>query len=346
MENGFEETKSRGTVAVGLDIGTMTICCARSDVDEVKMIRNVFLPIDREEIALSELTDISFVQSDDGDIFIIGDDAFRFANIFGQKVSRPMERGLISPKEISAIDVLTLMVKDIIGDTKDKDVYCSYSIPAESIDEGRSVIYHEKVFARILGTIGINYTAVNEGMAIVYSECQKERFSGVGISLGAGMANTCVAYKGVEVLKFSTARSGDWIDKSVSESLSIVQNRVTSIKERHLNIEEGFASYPDKKVRRVLEAIEYYYSALVNYTIRKIIKEFEERVEIEVEEKLPIVVSGGTSLPRGFLQLFQSILGRYTLPFEVLEVRQARNPLTAVASGLLVKTLADVESLR
>lgn len=346
MVNGIEETQKRGTVAAGIDIGTMNIACARSDLDEIKMMRNVFLPINREEIALSELTDISFVQSDDGDIFIIGDDAFRFANIFGQKVSRPMERGLISPKEISAIDVLTLMVRDIIGDTKDKEVYCSYSIPAESIDEGRSVIYHEKVFARILNSIGVNYTAVNEGMAIIYSECQKERFSGVGISLGAGMANTCVAYKGVEVLKFSTARSGDWIDKSVSESLSIVQNRVTSIKERYINIEEGFASNSNKKIRRVLEAIEYYYSALVNYTIKRIIKEFEERVEIEVEEKLPIIVSGGTSLPKGFLQLFQSILRGHTLPFEVLEVRQAKSPLTAVASGLLVKTLVDVESLR
>ena len=60
------------------------------------------------------------------------------------------------------------------------------------------------MFARILNTIGVNHTSVNEGMAIIYSECAKENFSGIGISFGAGMANVTIAYKGIEALKFST----------------------------------------------------------------------------------------------------------------------------------------------
>lgn len=333
-------------LCLGCDIGTMNICLARSDTNEVKMVRNVFLPVERESISISELSSINYVETEDKNIFIIGDDAFKFANIFGKEVSRPMQRGLISPKEINAIDVLTLIIKSLIGDISDRETYCSFSIPAESIDEERSVTYHEKVFSRILASLGINHTSVNEGMAIVYSECEKEKFSGIGISFGAGMCNVCIAYKGVEAAKFATSRSGDWIDNEVAKSLGLIPNRVTSIKEKYLNLEESFSVHKDKKIARVIEALQYYYSALLNSTIKRIIAEFKSKVSIEVDVPLPIVVSGGTSLPKGFINLFKTTLSSYSLPFEISEVRQARNPLTAVATGLLVKTMADVRSIR
>jgi hypothetical protein len=335
--------KDNKVLCIGADFGTMHICASRSDSDEVKLTRNVFLQVNKDEIVLSELTDINYVENEDGDIFIIGEDAFRFANIFGQEVSRPMERGLISAKEIAAIDVLTLMIKNLIGDVKQKEVYCNYSVPAEAIDEGRSVTYHEKVFSRILGSLGINHSSVNEAMAIIYSECAKEKFSGIGISFGAGMSNVCLSYRGIETLKFSTARSGDWIDKNVADSLGMITNRVTNIKEKYLNLEAGFTGEKNKKRKRILEALTYYHEALMNYTIKKFIKEFDEKVDLEIEDDIPIVISGGTSLPKGFVQLFKSVLTNYELPFEVSEIRRAGNPLTAVSNGLLIHTLSDVE---
>jgi len=339
-----KEEKKGNIVSVGLDVGTMHLCCARSDSKNLKITRNVFLPVEKDDVSINQLSNISYVESADGETFIIGSDAFEFANIFGKEVSRPMEKGLISPKEISAIDVLTLMLKDLIGDTKDKEVYCSYSIPAEAIDEGRSITYHENVFARILNSLGVNHTSVNEGMAIIYSECAKENFGGIAISFGAGMANVVVAYKGVEALKFSTARAGDWIDRQVSKDLDMVPNRVTNIKEKYMKL-TGAVDVKNKKTRRVLEALFYYHKALIEYTVKKIIKEFEEKVDIEVDEGIPIVISGGTSLPEGFLDLFKNIITSQELPFEVSEIRMARNPLTAVANGLLVRTMADVKDM-
>jgi hypothetical protein len=257
-------------VCVGLDVGTMHLACARSDDDEIKITRNVFLPLNTEDVSVSQLSDISYVEGDDGELFIIGSDAFNFANIFGQKVARPMESGLISSKEIYALDVLTLMIKDLIGDIKDNDAYCSYSIPAEAIDAGRSVIYHEKVFGQILSSLGINHTSVNEAMAIIYSECAKESFSGIGISFGAGMANVAVAYKGIEALKFSTARAGDWVDANAADSCGVVQNRVTSVKENSLDLTDPLAlKEKNKKKKLILSALYHYHEALINYTVLK-----------------------------------------------------------------------------
>jgi hypothetical protein len=334
--------KNPNVVCVGLDCGTMHLVAARSDTTDIKITRNVFLPINKDEISVTKLSQINYVEGSDGDLFIIGSDAFEFANLFGQPVSRPMEKGLISPKEISAIDVLSLMIKDLIGETKDKEVFCSYSIPAAPIDEERSVIYHEKVFARILKSLGVNYTSVNEAMAIIYSECAAEQFSGIGLSFGAGMANCAIAYKGIEAHKFSTARAGDWIDIQAAESLGMVPNRVTNIKEKYMKL-SGQVEVKAKSTKRVLEALYYYHEALIDYTIKKIIKEFEEKVDMEVDEKIPVIISGGTSLPDGFVNLFKASLEGYELPFDVSEVRRAKNPLTAVANGLLVRTMADVK---
>lgn len=331
-------------VSCGLDIGTMNLCCTRSDTKKSNLTRNVFLKLDSDSINISDMSNISYVQHEDSDeVFIIGNDAFQFANIFAKEVSRPMEDGLISPKEIDAIDVLTMMIRDLIGDVKGCDVYCSYSVPAEAIDRTKSVTYHEKIFGRVLSSIGVNHSPVNEAMAIIYSECAKEQFSGIAISFGAGMANTCCAYKGIEALSFSTARSGDWIDNNVAESLNIIPNRVTSIKEKKLNLKDGYSKEKNKKTRRALEALTYYYNSLIDYTIKKIIKEFDEKVDIEIDEALPIIVSGGTSLPEGFLDLFIETIRKYELPFEVSEIRMAKEPLTAVSNGLLVKTMSDIK---
>ena len=328
-------------VSLGIDIGTMNIICSRSDEDQIKTTRNMFLKLDSSEIPKQDLKDITFVEIED-DIYIIGEDSFRMANLFNKKVSRPMEKGMISPNEIDAIDILGLIVKDLIGDVKNKETFATYSIPAEAIDLDRSVTYHEKVFAKILGDIGINYKSCNEALAIIYSECQKENYTGVGISFGAGMANICTSFRGVEVFSFATTRSGDWIDTNTSNSLNITPNRVTNIKEKYLDLNRD-SSGLNKRTKRVVEALQYYYQSMIDYTIKNIVKQFEANFDLDTDEKFVIVISGGTSLCNGFVDLFKKTINDYELPFDISEIRHANDPLCCVSQGLLVRTLADVK---
>jgi len=329
-------------ICIGLDVGTMNLVCTRSDTKETKITRNVFLPVSSDEIGMSDLSDLSHIINEDGDMFIIGEDAFKFSNIFGQEVRRPMKRGVISSDEIDAVEILTLIIKDLIGDLNGQQAYCTYSIPAEALDSDKSITYHEKIFGRILSSLGINATPLNEAMAVVYSECQITAFSGIAISNGAGMVNSCVAIKGINVIEFSTEQSGDWIDKNVADSLNMVKNRVTNIKEKHLSLNKDYKEHKNKKIRRVLEALGYYYTAMVNNTVKRILKEFEAKVDLDLDDELPIIISGGTSLPDGFIDLFKTEFEKYDIPFEVSEIKHASNPMTAVANGLLIKSLASV----
>jgi hypothetical protein len=340
-EEKSESKQKNDVVCLGIDIGTMNIVCSRSDQDNIRTTRNMFLQLDSDEVPKQDLKDITYVEMDDN-IYIIGEDSFRMANLFNKKVSRPMEQGMISPNEIDAIDVLGLIVKDVIGDVKNKETYATYSIPATAIDLDRSVTYHEKVFAKILGSLGINYKSSNEALAIIYSECQKENYTGIGISCGAGMANFCCVFRGVEVFSFSTTRSGDWIDNNTANSLNITTNRVTNIKEKYLDL-SGDISKLNKKTRRTVEALQYYYQSMIDYTIKNMIKQFDEKFDLDSDEKFPIVISGGTSLCNGFVKSFKKSIGDYELPFDISEIRHAKDPLCAVSQGLLVRTLADVK---
>jgi len=332
---------------IGCDIGTMFCVCAKQMGGEkvkIKSMRNMFLPVSDNMISASEIanTQIDYVEAketedDQGALYIIGEDSYRFANIFNQKVRRPMSKGVISASEIDAMDVLTLMLEKLIGG-RVKDGYCVYSIPASAIDiETPPVLYHEKVFGMIFSKLGYRSEPLNEAMAIIYSECQKEKFSGIAISFGAGLTNIACAYKGAPTLTFSVSRAGDWIDECSASSLGIVSNRITSVKEKEdFDLMNPFCK--NKRERRVRNAVSFYYRSLIEYVLKVITNKFNEDADgLQIEEQIPIIVSGGTSKPKGFLGMFKEVFNNFSdFPYEISEVRQAKDPLNAVAEGSLL----------
>ena len=332
---------------IGCDIGTMFCVCAKQVGEEkvkIKSMRNMFLPVSDNMISASEIanTQIDYVEAKEtedeaGALYIIGEDSYRFANIFNQKVKRPMSKGVISADEIDALDVLTLMLEKLVGG-KVKDGYCVYSVPADAIDvDIPPVLYHEKVFNMIFSKLGYISEPLNEAMAIIFSECQKEKLSGIAISFGAGLTNIACAYKGAPTLTFAVSRAGDWVDENSAASLGIIPNRITSIKEKEdLDLMNPFCK--NKKERRVRNAISFYYRSLIEYVLKVIVNKFSEDADgLQINEKIPIVVSGGTSKPKGFLEMFKEVFNGFTdFPYEISEIRQAKDPLSAVAEGSLL----------
>jgi hypothetical protein len=336
---------------LGIDIGTGNIVCARHIKDgkiEVKSMRNMFLPISPEELSSAEIanTQLDYVEIYDGDdlenIAIVGEDSYRFANIFGQSVRRPMQKGVISTKDIDAIDIMAAMFEKLVGGKVDSG-FCVYSVPAQAIDvDIPPVLYHEKVFGKIFSSLGYESKPMNEAMSIIYSECSKENFTGIGISFGAGLTNVACSYKGTPTITFSLSRGGDWIDQSVADSVGKLPTRVTSIKEKDLSL----TSPPKgkKEERRVKESLQIYYDNLIRYVIKAFIFKFKDSAEgLDIDEKIPIILSGGTSKCLGFKETFESVFKEMEddFPYDVSEIRMAKDPLNAVAIGNLVYAMWD-----
>ena len=195
-------------MGIGLDIGTMNLVSARKigTSVETKRVRDAFLDLDIDAKKMLKLSGVSFIEYDDR-ILILGDPAIETANLFKREARRPLSQGLISSSEIDALEVLSILIEQVVGKPQEEGEVCYYSIPAAPLDmPGQDVVYHEAVFAKILDELGYDPISGNEAMAIIYSECASDNFSGIGISFGSGMVNCALSYMTMPIMEFSLAR--------------------------------------------------------------------------------------------------------------------------------------------
>lgn len=333
---------------IGLDVGTMNIVSQTKTENgkniQIKKIRNMFLPLEKNIVEYADIqkSDIEYLSLSDDDkyVIVIGEDQYKLSNIFNKQVKRTMKKGIIQQDEISQMDILMLMVSRVQPKIDNTVINkCVYSIPQEPIDveDAPSVLYHEQVFSKILKTLGYNAESLNESMQIIFSECKQENYSGIAISFGQGLTNICCQYKGTPTLQFSIHRGGDWIDYNQQKSVGQLESRVTFIKENRLdliNLKEG----KNKQENRIKEQIQFFYNNMISYTLDKIIEKFNKDSEnLFIDDEIPIIVSGGTSTPNGFLELFKSIFGEYNnFPYTISEIRTQKDQLNQVQEGCML----------
>ena len=101
-------------MAKGLDVGTMNILSARQEGDETVFVqqRNSFVEIEYSDMAEQMLSrsEVLHIRKDD-QVYVLGDDALNFANIFNQETRRPMSQGILSSDEQSAIPMMKLIIE-------------------------------------------------------------------------------------------------------------------------------------------------------------------------------------------------------------------------------------------
>jgi actin-like ATPase involved in cell morphogenesis len=328
-----------GFMAKGLDVGTMNIISGQQEEAETVFVqqRNSFVEIEYSDMAEQMLSRSDVLHIRKGDqVYVVGDDALNFANIFNRETRRPMSQGILSSDESSAIPMIKLITEQVVGQPSHPGERLFFSSPADPIDSDLNTLYHEKTLESMLGDIGYDPEPINEGMAVIYSELADQNFTGLGVSFGAGMTNVCLSYYAVPVMKFSIARGGDWIDEQTANATGTPVDKVTSIKEDDFELD--FTT----DVGGVEGALAIYYENLLDYVIQNISREVDDE---DVEEGLdvPVVVTGGTSSPRGFEKLFEDHLRDAPIPFSISEVRSVEEPLYSVARGALVAARSEEE---
>jgi Actin-like ATPase involved in cell division len=324
-------------MAKGIDVGTMNVLSGRQDGNETVFVqqRNSFVEIEYSDMADQMLSrsEVLHIRKDDK-VYVVGDDALNFANIFNKETRRPMQAGILSSEESSAIPMIKLITEQVVGEPSRPNERLYYSSPADPIDSELSTLYHEKTLESMLGEMGYDPEPINEGMAVIYSELADNDFTGLGISFGAGMTNVCLAYYAVPVMKFSIARGGDWVDEQTAQATGTPVDKVTSIKE------DDFELDFETDVGGVEGALAIHYENLLEYVIENITEEVDEE-DIEEGLDVPVVVTGGTSSPDGFENLFEDHLGDAEIPFSISGVSSPEEPMFSVASGALVAARSD-----
>ena len=329
-------------MAKGLDCGTSYYIA--STENSIKKQRNAFLTVDGDIATVKRMLKrqrIPYVEKS-GKIHIIGQHAFNYAQIFSQaELKRPMKSGLLNPREKDALPVLSSIINELLGKPEKEGEVCVYCVPSKPIDADREVSYHEDVLGTIIEGVGYKAQKVEEAVAIGYEGLVDNNLTGIAISMGAGMCNIAVMYSGMTALSFSVSRGGDWVDQNTSADTGVPVAKVTATKENSSTLDLSKSQISniyeeDSSEANVLIALRSYYGALVNYLLTNLKHQFENAEKVpQFQEPVPIVIGGGTSLVKGFMEVFMEQFNQDEFPIPVSEVKLIEDAHSAVSRGCL-----------
>lgn len=327
---------------VGIDVGTNLLVGAISEDGgdpTFKSQRDCFYRIipktevNRNSIRMSlDKRNVSYIVDEDGTFIVVGQDALDMAVERNDVAKRPMQKGVISPKDKASLPMLKLIIKELIGEGKSGDK-CVFSVPSTPIDGDFDIIYHKQVLSLYLKQMGFEAIPINEAFAVALSELIDSDLTGGVVTFGAGLCNFSIVYAGDPIIQFSINKSGDYIDSSVATALDVSQSLVQMEKEAGTDLYN-----PTTKIG---EAVSVYYRSVLDYAVKTIGHELNLRKkELPLFRKpMPIVVAGGLTLAKGFVTMFSESLKTVEFPIKIGEVKRAENPLFSVANGALLAAL-------
>ncbi len=325
-------------MAKGLDIGTMNIICAEKDREDIvyKQQRNAFMYLDSNDLTKTMLdtSKVLYVEKEKG-ISLLGEDAFKFATIFEKEARRPMTHGIISPKEKEAIPIMKLIVERVLGQPRNQNEILYISTPANPVDTDMNVLYHKKTMEAL--TKGLKYEThvIDEGLAVIYSELADYNFTGIGISVGAGLTNVTLAYLATPLMSFSIGRGGDWIDKEVAKSVGMPKEHITHAKEEISKLNKEI------KMGSIEGALTVHYDALMTYVIKNLDQRLSEITPPKIA--FPVAIAGGSAEPQGFFEMFEKKLREAKLRVELSKIKHVKDPILSVARGCLIAARTQEE---
>jgi hypothetical protein len=339
MENNYK-------LGVGLDVGTSFLQVARMKEDgqvEFRSERDAFFVMIPQGKANTKMIEQmlkqkgAFTLKEEGRFYVIGSHAIDLANVRLQPVERPLKRGVLEDSGVNAFGMLAKLIESLVGRATVSNELIVYTCPADPIDETFDILYHKHRISEILTGLGYKPVSILESMALAYSELLDDSLTGIVMSCGAGMFNISVVDLGENLLSFSLASGGDYIDKRVAKQQNISETIVQAEKESGIDLLN-----PQDKLQKT---IVIYYDALINYAVDALEKKFADMEKMpKFQDKIPIVLAGGTSLPDGFLEKISLALVSKKFPFEIGDIRRATHPdpLHSVANGALIYAQMEI----
>ncbi len=323
---------------VGLDIGSSNIIVAQSRRDRIHLVKqlNAFFTVPKSKFAERILAknEVMYFESE-GQFYIYGNAADNFANMFNANSRRPVREGILSASEEEGVHVLQAVTGSIIKKPKNFGETLCFAIPGEPLNGTGSVVYHESMIKTFLGKMGYTPISINEGMAIVMSELGDDDYTGIGISMGGGMCNICLSYLSYPVITYSIQEAGDYIDTMAGMSVGVSATRVKSQKEAELDLSR-------EPRDRITAALQVFYESLIHKLLESLQRIFNSTDQIpKISRPIPIVLSGGTAMPKGCREGFEKALKTIKLPVEISTVRLASDPLNTTAKGALIMAMAE-----
>jgi len=295
---------------------------------------NAFLTIPYSKLAESLLQRESVFHEVQGpDIVVSGNDAQKFAEIFHVETRRPMLNGVLNPHEPHSLAVLRGIIGKVLGRSNVEGQKVFFSVPAPTGERDGGIAYHEASMKLILRELGYAPTSITEGLAVVFGELGSSNFTGIGVSCGSGLCNACMAVLSVPVLTFAVPKAGDFIDNESAAVTGDLATRLRVIKENGFRL-NGLTG------DRTANALTVYYQEVISNLAATLHAHISATQRLpKLDQAIPLVLSGGTAMPKGFLEQFSAALKSQDFPVKLSEVRLSTDPLNSTARGALMAAM-------
>jgi len=321
---------------VGLDVGTSRIVAARKKGQGYKFDSqlNAFLTLPYSKLAASILQKENVFHDVQGDeIVVAGNDAEKFAEVFHVDVRRPMANGVLNPAEPHSLPVVRRIITKLIGKAGAEGQKIFFSVPAPSAAGDPGLTYHAASIGQILTELKYIATPIEEGLSVVFGELSNSNYSGIAISCGSGLCNVCLAALAVPVISFSIPKAGDYIDAQAALVTGELATRMRVQKEQSCVL-NGLSG------DRVNNALTIYYREMIMNLVENLRAQVSSTRRLpKFDRSVPLVVSGGTAMPKGFLEQFSAALNASDFPISLSEIRLSADPLNSTARGALMAAL-------
>ena len=332
----MNNTEEVYTQPLGLDIGTSRIVVARNADKKYQYDSqlNAFLTIPYSKLAESLMQRENVFHEVQGpDIVVAGNDAQKFAEVFHVETRRPMSNGVLNPQEPHSLSVLRRIIGKLLGRAAVEGQKVYFSVPAATGEGDGGIAYHEASMKLILTELGYAPTPIQEGLAVVFGELGTSNFTGIGVSCGSGLCNACLAVLSVPVLTFAVAKAGDFIDNQAAAVTGDLATRLRVLKENTFRL-NGLTT------DRTANALTVYYKEMITNLTGSLRAHISATQRLpKLDQAIPLVLSGGTVMPKGFLEHFSAALKAQDFPVRLSEVRLSADPLNSTARGALMAAL-------
>jgi hypothetical protein len=322
---------------LGVDIGTSRIVVSQKKGNTIltKSRLNAFFTVPYFTFTQEMLEKNRVPYCVEGDsLVIIGNTAEKFSLMFNTDVRRPMQEGLLNAQEVDGQKFIQKILETLVGHPDTLGEQVCISMPAVPPGWEHRLLYHQAILKNYFMSLGYRVKTINEGLAVILTELAENFFTGVGLNLGGGMCNVCFSYLSLPILTFSVPKAGDYIDHSVAAVMNMLPTEVRVIKENELNLSQSPRN-------RIQNALHIFYDEVIHTMLSKLKTELSKSNKLpQVQESIPIILAGGTAMPKGFLSRFEKILPEYTFPVPIAGVRLAKDPLTTTARGALIAAMS------
>jgi hypothetical protein len=137
----------------------------------------------------------------------------------------------------------------------------------------------------------------------------------------------------VPVIHFSVPKAGDFIDAQSAAVIGELATRVRVQKEQGFRL-NGMSG------DRSQNALTVYYDDVIQTLVNAMRTNISSTQKLpKLDHAVPVVISGGTSAPKGFLERFTAVLKAQEFPIRLSEVKSPDDPLNSTARGALMAAM-------